>query len=484
MTADNGKTMTKRMESENKRERDASEPSDPLENSRNWRRLFGWLAIGTALVACAAIGRQAWLTPNRYRLDKVSPSLTEMAEAARPEVAELIREAIELVEGLAQKYPDTAEVLDVMAWLHNRFGSKERAAECWHKCLELDPGFEGACAQLGLIARESGESQRAAEYLRKAAELNPDSEGLPVELAQALMDLGELEEAVEVLERNLQVHPRSMPSFALLGDVYVRLEQYQKAKESLEQAVKMAPAYAVAYYGLANACARLGEKQKSKEYLGTFKALKQRDEQDHRDKLKTSDDLASARGRVALVHTAAAKVHLLYGDSEAAEANLLRAAELSPSVSESLTVLAWLYERQGRDDEAMEALLRADENDPEDVGVQMRLGALHARLRQFESAEKAFSRVTQISPHQAGGYAALANLYLSAGRKLPEAQTMALEAVDREPQARNYSLLSMAYWRNGDWSGARSAIERALAMEPGNPEYSQALQTIQQDGTR
>jgi len=481
MIAENGKTMTKRLESQQKRRRKASGHSAPLKSPRKWRRLIGWVAVGLALVTSAAIGRRAWLTPDRYRLDTVSPSMIEIANEARPEVAKLIRQAIKQVEELAQKYPDTVEALDVMARLHNQFGSQERAVECWQECLVLAPEFGEAYVQLGLIARESGEHQKAAGYLRKAVKLDPRSDSLPVELAQALMNSGKLEEAVEVLEKNLQAHPGSMPSFAVLGDVCVRLEEYEKAKKSYEEAIETAPDYAVVYYGLANACARLGETEKSKEYLKRFKALKRRDEEDHRDSLKAADDLASAQDRVAQIMTVAAKVDLLYGDSRAAEASLIRATELSRNIPESFTVLAWLYEQQSRYDEALKVLSRAEENNPEDMGVQMRLGTLHAHLQRFESAEKAFVRVTQISPHQAGGYAALASLYLKTNRKLSEARMMAVKAVEREPLPHNYSLLSIAYWRNGDITEARAAIERALALEPNNPEYRQAFETIRQD---
>jgi len=485
-TADNGDGMTGRADSQDNPARNAgaSETTCRSTGSRKRRRFLVWGALVATLAVCAAVGWNHRFASGPHRLGIAGASLAEKASTARPEIASLILEASDVAERLSRRFPDTPDSLDVMAWLHCQFGMSERAVECWQRCLELDRGFGPAYFQLGIIAQESGESQKAADYFGRALELNPHSSGLPVHLAQALMNLGKLEEAIDVLEQGLQAHPRSMPILALLGDMLVRLERYEEATDKLEEAVKIAPGYASAYYGLFNACARLGEQEKSKEYLEKFKALKEKEERAHRDGLKTLDDVSSVRHRVAKIYTAAAKVYLAHGDPQTAESHLLRAADLSPSDPECLQLLAWLYERQGRTEEAVAALSRAKENDPENVGVHLRLAALHVRQRQFEAAEEAYLKVIQISPHQAGGYAAMAKLYLQANRKLPEAKRLAVKAVDQEPLARNYFLLSLACQKNGDLTGALSAIERAVALDPEHGEYRQMHEQIRQHRER
>ncbi|MFH1920992.1 MAG: tetratricopeptide repeat protein [Planctomycetota bacterium] len=397
----------------------------------------------------------------------------------RPEVAELVHPAAQAVERLTDRFPDDPNSLDVAAWFELRFGKSEEAVRQWQRCLDLNPDSAEAYFWIGSVARDTGDLEKAADCFRKAWERDPGSPRLPVHLAQALMNLGRMDEAIEVLQKNLKAHPKSMPSFVLLGEIYVQRKEYERGKEYLEAAVEMFPGFTTAYYGLANACVGLGKEEESKKYLEQFKALKARDEKAHRERLKTSDGVSPVRYGVSKVYTDAAKVYLAHGDPETAEEHLLKAVDLSSGYEECLQVLAWLYERQGRTDEALETLSQAREDDPDNVSVHLRLGALHVRRGQFEAAEEAFLNVTRVSPHQAGGYAALANLYLKANRKLPEAREMAQKAVDQEPLARNYFLLSLACQRNGDLDGGRSAIEQAVALDPDDPKYQQLREWLQ-----
>jgi Flp pilus assembly protein TadD len=60
---------------------------------------------------------------------------------------------------------------------------------------------------------------------------------------------------------------------------------------------------------------------------------------------------------------------------------------------------------------------------------------------------------------------------LNAGRKLDEARSLAQTAVRLEPSAASFLVLGEACDRNGDRQGALSAMERAIALEPGNDQY-------------
>jgi tetratricopeptide (TPR) repeat protein len=250
------------------------------------------------------------------------------------------------------------------------------------------------------------------------------------------------------------------------------LKRYEKAREFLETALKMAPDYTSAYHALATACARLGDEEKAREYLDRFKVLKGQDEQRHRDMLKLQNGLADVRESLAGVYTAAGKVYLAHGDLPTAEKHLQRAIEVSSDFSaEPRQVLAWLYQRQGRTDKALEELAELEKHAMENPAVCLTLGQLYAQLGEFERAERAYKRLIEISPHWGSGYAALANLYLQANRKIPEARTLARKAVELEPVATYYLQLALVCQRAGDRAGAIAAIEEAVTRDPGNPEY-------------
>jgi tetratricopeptide (TPR) repeat protein len=215
--------------------------------------------------------------------------------------------------------------------------------------------------------------------------------------------------------------------------------------------------------------------------------LKAQDEQRHRDGLKTLDDVADVQEGLAAVYTAAGKVYVAHGGVATAEEYLLKAAEVRPDFAESRQVLAWLYQQQGRTDEALEQLAKVEAIAPDDPAVCLNLGERYTELGEFEKAERAYRKLVEVSPHQGGGYAALARLYLQANRKIPEAKTLAQKAVELEPTAPYYFMLAVVCQRAGDRAASLAAIEEALARDPGNAEYGrfrEMIGTQHADGAR
>ena len=204
----------------------------------------------------------------------------------------------------------------------------------------------------------------------------------------------------------------------------------------------MAPDYTSAYYELGTACANLGDREKAKEYLDQFQILKDRDEQAHRDLLKSTQDVNDVRTAVAEICSSAGKVFLAHGEVATAEEHLLRAMELDAELAEPRQVLAWLYQKQGRTDEALRELVVLQEQTTDDPAVCFGLGEMFMQMGEFERAEASLSEAGRDLAHQSGSYIALAGLYLKANRKIPEARALALKAIDLEPAASHYRVLS------------------------------------------
>lgn len=435
----------------------------------------------TALVVLAVIGGLAgytFLMPN-----DTTPrigSLDELVQGKSPEVAALIREGADVANRVVERFPHDPNALDVMAGFYFRFGMWDEAAACWEQCLDWDPQFAEAYASIGMIAREKGEHQRAADCFAKALELQAESPRFTLELGQCLMDLGKVDEAAALLEKHVQKQPVSVPILVMLGDAHFQLGEHAKAKACLERAVAASPDLASAYYALGRACSALGEEDKAAEYAERFKTLKARDEEAHRSELNQSDYEARVRYDVADTYTAASRACLSRGDPQIAERYLLRAAEIDPQHVGCVETLVWLYSRQERTEDALKALLLADASNPRNMSITMMLGRLYVGMGRFEEAEKAFTSAIDISPGSADGYRAVAGLYLDTNKKLPEARTAALKAVELEPVAENYHLLAVACLRNGERAEARAAIERAIAAAPNHPIYRQFYASLSQ----
>lgn len=434
-----------------------------------------------AAVLCVAVWAGVLASIFSYRANRLDfPAISQVAERSTAEVAEYLWEARETLLRLWEAFPDAPETYEALASAHFHLDLPEEASRFARKCLELDPQFGMAEHWVGVVARQKGDHAAAAEHFRRAMEMGAGSPGLVVDLADALTKAGRPEEAIPILVEDVRLHPGSVSTLIVLGETYARCKRYAEARSTLEKAIQAAPDYTTAYLALSTACARLGDEAKSREYLQRFKKLKERDEQIHRESLKAPDPLADVRWDVAQTRLGAARVYLLHGHLEPAEDNLLRARELAPKLWDCRQLLAWLYEQQGRTDEARQTLADFTVAVPDDPKGHMFLGGLLGRLGQADRAAECYRKAIELAPGQAMGYAALADLYLTAGQpeKLSEAKSLAQKAADLQPTARHFFLLAMACHRLGDLSKARSAIDRAVRLEPENPEYCQARESL------
>ena len=429
-------------------------------------RLKRLLLVGMLLVAIGVVLRVCFAPVKR-------PSAVAQAVAnASPEVAELLLEADGAVHQMAERYPDSLDTLDVTAMLHARFGNVDEAIACWKRCLEIAPDFAEAHFRIGLIEHERGENSDASSHFRRATEIDPSLSNYPVHWAKSLTNEGKLEEAARVLRADLARHPDSVASLSILGDTYLQLKQYDKAKQCYEQVVELAPHVTSAHYGLGTACAQLGETEAAKHYLDCFKALKSRDEQAHRNELKTEElGLSRVRQGVAEVLLAAAKGYLAGNDPKTAESLLIRARKLDPALGETWRVLAWLYERQNRIDEALEVTREYAGRDPEDVFAQLSLGQLLARIGRVDEAAAILHATSEMAPNNAAVQATMAEFCLQAERDSPDAARAAQRAAALAPTAHHFFLLALARRACGELESAKEAIDQAIALAPERTEY-------------
>lgn len=441
----------------------------PSSGFRRWARLIAVAAFAAVVIAAVWVG----ITPHgKIAMD---PAIAETAAHASPEVGQLIREASDVATSLQEQFPEQPEVLDVTARLHSRFGRTEQAVEIWKHILELDPRSSATCRAIAATALEKGDMTEAEAYFRKSLDLEPDSASLPAQLGETLMNQGRVREAIEVLEANRRRNPKTFATLALLGQAYVQARDYAKAVECLETAIEIEPDFTNQYFSLATACARLGDKAKAERYTKKFRELKARDEQKHRQGLKTSDDVAVARQSAAEILGVAGQVRVSLGDVATGEQLLLRAVELYPDDIEGRMVLAWLYGRQGRESEAARVLDEVTRIAADQATVLLRVGLIQQEMRRFDAAEAAWRRAAELSPHQARPLTSLVQLALARKENLAEAAVWAKKAAELEPIADNYALLSVVCQRSGDRNGAIAAAEQACKLEPGNAAFQRLL---------
>jgi cytochrome c-type biogenesis protein CcmH/NrfG len=171
-------------------------------------------------------------------------------------------------------------------------------------------------------------------------------------------------------------------------------------------------------------------------------------------------------------------VYQAHGEPREAERHWLTGAAHDPADETCRLALVRLYREEDRPEELLRVLEELRRIDPGDPEYPLAVGQTYVRLRQFEPAEAAFRAACRLAPKDSRGYAVLAQLYVQADRKRPDALELARTAVALEPAAQNFAVLSAAFERNGDLPGAVAAAERAVQLDPGNPQYRRMVELL------
>lgn len=431
--------------------------------------LSAWMTLGTAL---ADADDPAPRAHGRGEPRGAAPSTVESDPLDRA-----LREEQRRVETeLLAEFPRCDDAVAVAGLICDEQGDSTSAIRWWTEARSLPPDpvqvypRADVCYQLGYAWLLREQYPKAIEALRESVRLNPRRAETHFRLAHACYLSGDLEECLRTLDAAQLESPLAE---RLRGQVYQQKEQWPEAKRSFEAAVRRHPEFAEAYYGLATACERLGETALAETNRARFNALKAAGQAQGRQARTDFNPLAITRSSVARTHTEAGRVYHALGRPDQAEALWRRAAEIDPANTGCRFQLILLCQQRQQNAEALRFAREMVQAEPGNGLHYLSLGNLHARLRESAEAEAAFRKVIELAPNRSEGYFALAQFLLQRRIQPAEALRLAQQAVERSPQPEHYYVLSQACALAGNLEGARSAIDTACQLDPGNREFVQ-----------
>jgi tetratricopeptide (TPR) repeat protein len=448
-----------------------------------WRRVnWWWLAL---MIAALLGGVVWWCFPNLPLPDPIQrpsgfePSSSSTDLAAR-ELEPFVRDARQAADLLMERFASDPGALHMAGQLYYQLGDTAAAVRLWQECLQRNPNDGDARIAIGMLRFESGEFAEAEQVLMDVFLQAPGHPQASYLLASSLLNQGKLDDTAEVLRASLSIHPQSVPNLVLLGQVLLQQKQPAEAKESFLAASRLAPDYANAWFGLASACVQLGQQEEAATHRATFQQLQRQQLREEIEQTRDYDDQRATKQDLAATYAAVGRFYLERSDEAAAEHHWQLALQLDEGNHQARIDLARLYQSQHRPKQALACLLPLrDSQQAQDAGFWMWIGQLHAQLDDFQQADEAFVRVMELAPDTGLGDAARAELRIKMERASDEAVRFARQAVERQPSAEHYFLLSVACRHHGATAEARQAAEQALRLEPGHPQYRQWYLSLQ-----
>ncbi len=227
----------------------------------------------------------------------------------------------------------------------------------------------------------------------------------------------------------------------------VKLGDGSKAEEALyRQAMQLCPDMAEVYHNLGVNLYRQSMIPEAVQQLEKAVELK--------------DDV-SIRLSLGLARMAAGSLDLAAEDFN-------KTLEKSPDNIRALQGLAIIYERQGKNQDAVTILNRAKTAEPSNSLTLYNLGVLYSRIGDVDSAIKNWSAALSADPGNFQLAFLLGQAYLQTG-KLMEAESALKKANSlKSDKTEVYSLLAQLYQKQNDLDKAELSLKKALALDDKN----------------
>jgi len=351
----------------------------------------------------------------RHYLSRLPRRLQDPAEAA----AFLGKKELELAEQLLRELPNNEVALVLMGNLHKKRGDSAKALVFLEKALEQNPRLYEVSFTMGQLACTREEYKRGIGFWRKTLRVAPKMYHAHDCIAEALMCLGKYAEAIRELEKSTRITGGSTRSYYLLGQSYLQLRDYDKAKDCYKKVLEIDPDHHEANYGLACVYMRLQQRDEAGKYMAVYK--------------KWQAQIAKRVERGGLDFTSRGEL-----------------AAYSEGLAAACTQAYKLYRARGNIEKGKEFI---------------------------KNGKEAFEKALSSAPDQSCLYRELARLHLATGESL-KALKLAEEAIALEKSPDNYFMICLCCYENQDKKKALRAIERAMELDPANPEYRQTHNRI------
>jgi len=162
-------------------------------------------------------------------------------------------------EALSRDDPNRARYHFMLGVLLESADDPRGAEESYRGCIELDPGFAPARANLAQLLFTGGRNREALDLMEETTRSFPGDPVLRLQYAEMLLRDGDIDEAERGVREILDSGQAPSQSHYLMGLIDLQRARYDDARERLEKAVAEDPDDPRAWYQLANACGRSGD---------------------------------------------------------------------------------------------------------------------------------------------------------------------------------------------------------------------------------
>jgi tetratricopeptide (TPR) repeat protein len=265
--------------------------------------------------------------------------------------------------------------------------------------------------------------------------------------------------AIQIFQRLIQDAPEEWSYRVRLGTIYLEMGNLQAAEQVLLQALRFEPRNPDILYALGLACYQSGDLDRALYYLQQL-----------------------AGKNISKVHYSLGLIYWRRLEFSAAERHFRIALELQPDYADAGLALGETCLRNGKTQQAVDALRRTAMMSPGDDLIDHTLGQALIANGQKEEAATVFQQLLMRSPEHDDAMHALAGTWITL-KRYDEAEQILKSAVLRQPEkARTWVLLGQLALIKSNRQKAESYFRNALEIDPENQEALEQMRYFAPDG--
>lgn len=451
-------------------------------------RRLGVLAAAALLAAAVGSGCG---DPAKREQQHLSRGEAYLEEGKTAEAVLELQNALRLV-------PNDARAHNALAQAYLAANQSQKALWELQETIRLDAGNLDARLQYGRLLLLGGKPEVEEAVKQADAVLAADPSRIPALLlkGRALQQLGRPGEALQPLEQAVQDAPKDTSALLLLANLYVLQGDKVQAEAVFRKLVEVSPSYS-SYAALAGFLAVVGRDDEAEQ---AYRAAIERAKGKDRPKAHiTLSNFLISRGRGAdaervleqgiealdddldLVYTLA-RMYQLRGAAAEADGIIQRAAGERPSDPMPLVILSRYRAERGDFEGALEASDRALAAAPDDIQTRLQraellvdVGVRGGNKERILEGRRMVEAVIKTEENVPAALYVRGKVELAEGNREAAAKTLR-GVIDLQPDwALPHYVLGAALFANGDPQGARTALARAVELDPTNAEARKLL---------
>ncbi len=387
----------------------------------------------------------------------ISEAIPEIPTNSIPN-AELL-ERIQIATTEALEGPDSLEGLAELSRLYHANGFNREAWQCYATLVLVDPSEARWHYRFGRILAGYGQLEEATPLFIKATKLEPDYAPARIRLGDTLFKQNRFKEASEAYSDALPDDASYAYALVGLARVAIADEDWDEARTHLEQAVKSTN-YQIGADLLGDVYKKLNlplleSRVLQKMEWGSFADIPDPwslalmndcydayqvsiaggwviHQGDTRKGLRYVKRAVELDPNNSNLQYQIAGIYLGLEEIDLAEKHFRRCVELQPDYADAWLSLLEIAKRRKSPTLIRRTLNSAMKAAPDSPSLHIEKGEALLALKRFNQALPYFERSIELRPHEAVGYIALAQAYLSQDR-LEEGMEQMREALIREP---------------------------------------------------